>query len=243
MKSIILAAGTASRLRPLTNNTPKCLLEVAGKKMLQRTIDNLLQKGLKDIVIVTGYLSNMIEDFISTTYPTLKVDFIYNDVYDNTNNIYSLWLALKHIGYEDIILLDSDIVFDSEIIVKLKNSPHKNVLAINNHPLGDEEIKVIADKNNKLLEISKTASIQKSIGESIGIEIFSKELIFELLLELDEMMKDKILQNVFYEVAFERLISRGISMYAIDTTDYFSMEIDTLQDLEEANIKIPSNLR
>ena len=90
MKAIILAAGMASRLRPLTNNTPKCLLKIGERSLLQRSIDALTSNGIKEIVIVTGYLHNQIEDFVREQYPNVSVSFIHNDVYDSTNNIYSL---------------------------------------------------------------------------------------------------------------------------------------------------------
>jgi len=63
MKAVILAAGVASRLRPLTNNTPKCLLKVGNKSILERTIDNLVKNNIDKIVVVTGFLHKMIEDF------------------------------------------------------------------------------------------------------------------------------------------------------------------------------------
>ena len=82
MKAVILAAGVASRLRPLTNNTPKCLLKVGTKSILERTIDNLLKNNIEDIIVVTGFLKEMIEDFLTKNYPTIKFTFIYNEKYD-----------------------------------------------------------------------------------------------------------------------------------------------------------------
>ena len=97
MKAVILAAGIASRLRPLTDNTPKCLLKAGKKSILELTLDNLIANDCKDIVIVTGYLEQQIRNFISAYYPQLTVTYIYNEVYSSTNNIYSLWLAKNSI--------------------------------------------------------------------------------------------------------------------------------------------------
>ena len=69
MKAVILAAGIASRLRPLTDHKPKCLLEIGNKCLLERAIDGLLANGLNDIVIVTGYLQEQITTFVSGRYP------------------------------------------------------------------------------------------------------------------------------------------------------------------------------
>lgn len=243
MKTIILAAGIASRLRPLTDNTPKCLLKVGNKNLLQRALDGLIANGLTDFVFVTGYLNHMIEDFVSTNYPNLKVEYIHNEKYASTNNIYSLWLTKESVKNEDILLLDSDILFDQKIVTELLNSSHPNCLALNVHELGEEEIKLIVDSNYKIEEISKTCSIQDAVGESIGIEKFSRELVDTLFNELDDMILNKNQSNIFYEAAFENIIAKGSEIYAVDTTQYFSMELDTVEDFETACEKIPATLQ
>ena len=75
MKAVILAAGIASRLRPLTDHTPKCLLEIGGRCLLARTLDGLLANGIREVVVVTGYLREQIMDFVGTHYPGLKVEY------------------------------------------------------------------------------------------------------------------------------------------------------------------------
>lgn len=78
-----------------------------------------------------------------------------------------------YVDKEDILLLDSDILFDPQIVAKLLGYGQADALALNHHTLGEEEIKVIADNDGKVLEISKTCSISRAIGESIGIEKMS----------------------------------------------------------------------
>ena len=107
MKAVILAAGIASRLRPLTDTTPKCLLKVGERCLLQRAFDALLQNGFREFVIVTGYRQQQIVNFLEAHYPALEVTFIYNEKYASTNNIYSLWLTRPYVDKEDILLLDS----------------------------------------------------------------------------------------------------------------------------------------
>ena len=110
----------ASRLRPLTNNTPKCLLKIGERSLLQRSMDALIKNGITEFVIVTGYLHEMIENFVSGQYGnSIKVTFIHNEVYDSTNNIYSLWLARPEAENEDILLLDSDLLYDPEIVTRV----------------------------------------------------------------------------------------------------------------------------
>ncbi|MBU0992123.1 MAG: phosphocholine cytidylyltransferase family protein [Proteobacteria bacterium] len=242
MKGIILAAGVASRLRPLTDNLPKCLLEIGDRCLLERTVLNLLKHGIRDLIIVTGYLSDMIRSFMADRFPDVSVTFIHNDQYETTNNIYSLWLSRDHATGHDMMLLDSDIVFDDRILKALLSSPYENCLALIRHELGEEEIKVIVDGKNKITEISKVCAISKAIGESLGIEKFSKTLVDRLFDELEHMMLRENLVNVFYEKAFERIIKNGASIYPVDITGLFSMELDTVADFNQAKNAIPEHL-
>ena len=242
MKAVVLAAGIASRLRPLTDHTPKCLLKIGERCLLERTLDALMDTGIKEIAIVTGYEEQQIIDFVNSQYPGHAITFIYNPVYRTTNNIYSLYLARTFAEEEEVMLLDSDIVFDPQLLSRLLSAKQENALALNRHQLGDEEIKVIADKDMKVLEISKTCSIDEAIGESVGIEKMSASYTKALFKELEVMIEHHGLDNVFYELAFERLIAQGQHFYVIDTTDCFSIELDTVEDFQEAKKLIPSNL-
>ncbi len=242
MKAVILAAGIASRLRPLTDTTPKCLLKIGERCLLERAFDALIQNGFDEFIIVTGYRQQQIVDFLQTRYPERKVTFIYNDRYESTNNIYSLWLTRPYADEEEVLLLDSDIVFDPQIVAKLLGSDKADALALNRHELGAEEIKVIADEEQKVVEISKVCSIPEAIGESKGIEKMSATYTKALFQELETMITVEGLDNIFYERAFERLIPQGYSFYVIDTTEFFSAELDTVEDFQQAQKLIPASL-
>ena len=241
MRAIILAAGMASRLRPLTNNTPKCLLKIGERSLLQRSIDALINNGIKEIVIVTGYLHKQIEDFVKQQYPNINISFIHNEVYDSTNNIYSLWLARPKADGEEILLLDSDLLYDPEIITRILSTNAENVLTLIRHDLGEEEMKVVTD-SSVIIEISKTCSPSDAIGESLGIEKIGKPYTSALYKELEPMMNQEHLENVFYEKAFERLIPKGHTFKILDVTDLFSCELDTVEDFQNAKEKIPTTL-
>ena len=242
MKAVILAAGIASRLRPLTDTMPKCLLQIGERCLLQRTFDALIQNGIHDFVVVTGYRHNQIEDFLKANYAEQQIAFIYNEVFDKTNNIYSLWLARPEVEGQEFLLLDSDILFDPAIITRLLNAEADSVLALNDHPLGEEEIKVIVDEAGKVKEISKVCSIPEAIGESVGIERMSAAYSKALFAELQQMIQNEGLDNVFYELAFERLIAQGHTFGVMDVTDLFSVELDTVEDFQQAKALIPESL-
>lgn len=241
MIAVILAAGMASRLRPLTDRCPKCLLQVGQRTLLQRTVDALVANGVDELVVVTGYRNEMIEDFLKVHYPALKLHLIHNAVYSSTNNIYSLYLAREQVEGKPFLLLDSDILFDPAIIARLLQQP-ETTLAVNNHELGDEEIKVIVDGQNRIQEISKVCSIADAIGESVGIEKMNADYSAALFAELVPMMEQERQVNVFYEKAFERLIPQGYCFKATDTTDLFSIELDTVEDFERARELVPAHL-
>ena len=243
MKTVILAAGIASRLRPLTDNTPKCLLKVGGKSILELTIENLLATNNSEIIIVTGYLENKIRDFFKERFPQLNITFIYNKFYASTNNIYSLWLARDAVMGDDMLMMDSDIIFDKLIITKLLNSGYKNCLALNRHEVHDEEIKVKTDSKGRVVEISKEVKPSEAAGESIGIEIFGRETLFELYRILDQKVVTEKKVNQFYETAFQELSDNYNDLYIVDTTEYFCMEIDTAEDLKTAESLILDHLK
>ncbi len=241
MIGVILAAGMASRLRPLTNDRPKCLLEVGTRCLLQRSMDALIAAGISEFVVVTGYLHNMIEDFLSKTYPSLNIHFINNADYQTTNNIYSLWLTRPVCDGKEVLLMDSDILFDPEII-KVMLAHEGDAIALNRHDCGEEEMKICVDSEGCITELSKTCSTAEAIGESVGFEKMTSTYTAALFLELDVMMNQEHLENVFYERAFERLIPQGHSFKVVDTTSIFSIELDTPEDFAQAKQLIPAHI-
>lgn len=232
----------ASRLRPLTNDTPKCLLQIGQRCLLQRSMDALLAAGIDEFVIVTGYLHERIEQFVAQQYPTVRCQFIHNEVYDSTNNIYSLWVARPAVEGQEILLLDSDLLYDPEVVKRVLAQPSDNVLTLIRHELGEEEMKVVADAEGVITEISKTCNPAAAVGESLGIERMSAAYTTALYRELETMMNVEHLENKFYELAFERLIRQGHTYALLDVTDFFSCELDTVEDFENAKQRIPETL-
>ena len=243
MKAIILAAGTASRLRPLTLHTPKCLLKVGERTLLQRSMDALIKAGIREFCIVTGYLHEQIEDFVEQTYGgSIDVCFIQNKDFETTNNIYSLWLARPQADGQEVLLLDSDLLYDGQIVKRVLADKHENVLTLIRHELGEEEMKVVMNGDGAITEISKTCDPASAAGESLGIERMGKAYTTALYKELDGMMNEEHLENTFYELAFLRLIAKGSTFSVLDVTDLFSCELDTIEDFENAKQRIPADL-
>lgn len=250
MYGVILAAGMARRLRPLTDTKPKCLLKVGGRTLLERTVDAMLQADISEFVVVTGYRAGQICDFLDAYLPTVtleastvapKVTYLHNAGYEHNNNIYSLWMACRVVGGREFLLMDSDILCDPAAVVRIASEPG-SALAVNRHELGDEEMKVCVDVAGHITEISKTCRPDEAIGESVGIEKISAAYSAALSQELNQMIEREGLIDIFYERAFERLIPQGHTFRVVDTTSYFSCELDTPEDFELAGQLMPSTL-
>ena len=223
----------AKRLRPLTDTMPKCLLKVGDRTLLQRTVDAMAATGISELVVVTGYRGEMIREFLTANYPQMTIHFLHNADYEHNNNIYSLWMAGQVVRGKEFLLMDSDILCDPKTVEAVA-SQDETALALNRHELGEEEIKVIVDDNMRVVEISKVCSPQLALGESVGIEKMTAAYSEALFRELDVMIEQEGLIDIFYERAFERLIPQGYSFKVVDTTDYFSYELDTPEDFERA---------
>ena len=231
MIGVILAAGMAKRLRPLTDERPKCLLKVGGRTLLERTVDAMHQAGISEFVVVTGYRAEMIREFLDSYNPQLSFTYLHNADYEHNNNIYSLWMAMQEVRGQEILLMDSDILCDPKAVAEVAAQP-VSVLAVNRHELGEEEMKVVVDSEMHITEISKTCRPEEAMGESVGIEKIMADYSKALARELDQMILEEELIDIFYERAFERLIPQGHTFQVVDTTRFFSYELDTPEDFE-----------
>ena len=241
MIGVILAAGMAKRLRPLTDTKPKCLLKVGKRTLLERTVDAMRQAGIQEFLVVTGYRGEMIREFLTTRYPQFTIHYMDNVDYEHNNNIYSLWMACQKVRGCDFLLMDSDILCDPAAVVRIAQE-QTSALAVNRHELGEEEMKVVVDAHNRITEISKTCRPEDAMGESVGIEKITADYSEALARELDQMILQEGLIDIFYERAFERLIPQGHTFKVVDTTHYFSYELDTPEDFQRAQELMPKEL-
>jgi choline kinase len=230
--AVILAAGIASRLRPLTDALPKPLLQVGGIPLLERTLAALCRNGLREVVMVTGYCHAMIEKTVATLHLPLDVRFVYNEAYATTNNNYSLWLTRPAMDGRAMLLLDADILFDSRILSTLLDAPHGNALVVRSGGhVGEEDVKVSCDAKGRIIRIGKEIAVASAFGESLGIEKFdgaTTPLLFEALARRRERYE-------FYEASFQEIIDAGTTIRAVDSGGLACMEIDTPDDLAAAD--------
>ncbi len=231
MKAIILAAGVGSRIRPLTDNLPKCLLKIGGKSILEMMVSHIQDCGINEVVFVLGYLQDQIKQFVTTKFPDLTAHFVINDRYAETNTGFSLMLTKDFVGDSAFVKFDADVVFEKKILKKLLECGHETCLCIDkNIHLDGEAIKVITRGETRVVKASKVVDPAAAAGESIGIEKISAQTAKLLFAELEIMMADEKNHQAYYERAYERLIEKDVAFYALDISGLKWSEIDTKED-------------
>lgn len=236
LTAVIPAAGMSRRLKILTENTHKSLLEVNGIPLLLRILKSLKASGISNVVIITGFCSEKIKSSIAKWEIGITIDFVNNPDYQSTNNMYSLFLARPFLENSGMLLLDSDILFDERIIPLLLESGGSNVIALRESPnLSEEEIKVTLDSSGCVKEINKSVNPKEAIGESIGIELFDAEATDSLFEIMDHHINSLNQLNDYYEVAFEKSIQKGLQIKPIAVGNLLCMEMDTPEDFEIAH--------
>jgi len=242
MKAVILAAGIGSRIRSMTNNSPKSLLKVGDYTILEMMLSHIQDCGINEVIFVLGYLQEQIKEYVKNKFPNLNAYFIINNKYAETNTAFSLMLAKDLIKGSNFLKFDADVVFDKRILENLIACEHENCLCIDKDiDLNAEAIKVIIDDQNKVLKASKTVNSKNAVGESIGIEKIGAIAAKLLFSELEIMMTDRKNYQEYYERAYEILIQKNVFFYALDISGLQWGEIDTKEDLIAAK-KIFNNI-
>jgi choline kinase len=235
LKAIILAAGTGTRLMPLTKDIPKPLLTIGDISLLERMIKNCVSNNIKEFIIVIGHKKErVIEETINLIDKyNIEIDLVENRDYSITNTSFSVNLAINPLN-EDIILINGDNVIDHRIISGLLNND-KTCLVIDNYKqLNDESFKIKIE-NNIIIEIGKELDIKAASGEFIGISKVSKRdlPIFRSILE--KLISVNV-QN-YYDLAFKELSEKANINYFY-TNGLKWTEIDDKNDWEYANALI-----
>ena len=185
MKAIILAAGQGTRLRPLTNDKPKCMVELLGKPLIKHQLDVLNSKGIENIYVATGYLEEKIK------YSQIKEKF-YNPKYNKTNMVVSLFSAAEIMEGDDLLITYGDIVYDNSVIDKILNDNSEIGVVVDKswrkywearmeNPLDDAETLKINNKGD-IIELGKKAiNLDEIQGQYIGMIKIKKDYISKFI--------------------------------------------------------------
>lgn len=240
MIGIILAGGTSRRLNGLTENTPKCLLDVGGQTMLGRQLEQMQKLGFKKIYIAVGFCKDKIIHYCHTKFAHIKVNFVDITNWYETNNAKGLEQVLKKIqtnfDQDDIFVANADVVCYEGLIKEIINSSQcENLLGYQRkRELPEEDMKVLVDENNNVKAIGKT--LDNANAEFTGMAKFSISSVPVLLKYLD-MCKPMD----WFERAIQIWIQNEelMPLQGVDVTHYPSIEIDFIEDLELANDIFP----
>lgn len=239
MQAIILAAGMGRRLGEYTQNNTKCMVPVNGVKLIDRMMGQLNKLNLKRVVIVVGYEGQKLMNYLGTDWNGLKIEYVNNPIYDKTNNIYSLALAKKQLQEDDTLLLESDLIFDDEMLELLAANKEPNLALVAKYESWMDGTMVRLDEENNIVNfIPKAAFKYSDIGfyyKTVNIYKFSKEFSKEKYVPFLEAYSKAVGNNEYYENVL-RIISflNSHDLKALPITDEKWYEIDDKQDLDIA---------
>jgi len=236
MKAIILAAGLGKRLASVTGGAPKCLVPVAGRTILDRMIERLVEAGLRDIIVVTGHRREDVERHLdASSMPEARGAVrVFNERYADWGNFYSLLVAEQAVGGDSFIKLDGDVLLDGRVLPILLAADGPGALCVDAWDgIGEEEMKVRVDERGRAVELSKRIDPAASLGESLGVDRIDADLAPAVWAELRAMIESGQTDE-YYEYAYERLMQKGTPFAVADVTKCQWAEIDNAEDLAAA---------
>ena len=183
MQALMLAAGKGSRLGRYTKDNTKCMLEVNGKTLLERCIDALKEANINKLVLVLGYKKDNVINYIKDKGldKKIEIEYVFNEDYDITNNIYSLFLAKDIFKREDTILLESDLIYEPSIIKELIESKYDNAAVLAKYEQWMDGTVVTLDSEKNILEFIEKQDFDydkiNKYYKTVNIYKFSKEYI------------------------------------------------------------------
>ena len=229
MKAVILAAGLGSRLRPITNEVPKCMVPVNGIRIIDKQIDNLVKAGIKDIYVLSGYKADVLNSHLKDRYPFVTI--VDNPRYAETNNMYSLFLAEKYVKGEEFLLMNADVYFDANIIAGLLDGESCSKIACDKSLFLEESMKITLE-GDKINHISKKISEAEHYAVSIDVYRISKRDSEVLFGEVDDTILNRKDENSWTEVALDKIFSKTVFKPYVISGRWF--EIDNHEDLAKA---------
>lgn len=247
MQALMLAAGMGKRLGRFTKNSTKCMVNVNGKTLIEYAIEALVKCGIQKFIIVVGYKSEILKNYIKEKFPKeklngMEIEFIENTIFDKTNNIYSLYLARKEFEKDDTILLESDLIFKGKIIQQMISSPEKNLAAVSHYENWMDGTCTLLDENDSITGMvsKENFSWQKTdlYYKTVNIYKFSSDFSKKYYIPFLEAYQKTFGMNEYYEQVL-RIISylqpNILKGFKVSSDDWY--EIDDAADLAIAENK------
>lgn len=239
MQAVILAAGMGKRLKKLTQNNTKCMVQVNGKTLIERTLRILDKKGLSRLVLVVGYEAQNLIDHILELGIKTPIRFIDNPVYFKTNNIYSLALAEEYLVSEDTLILESDLIFEEKIIDLILNDPRETLALADKFESWMDGTCMVLDKDDCICDFIPGKYLKFSEKEkyykTVNIYKFSQHFSQNTYVPFLKAYKAAMGNNEYYESVIKLIALLDTKeIRAKRLTGQTWYEIDDIQDLDIA---------
>jgi len=239
MQAIILAAGMGKRLGKYTQDGTKCMVRVNGKSLIERALEALIEVGIKRVVLVVGYRAERLRDFLAGRYAELEIIYVVNEIYATTNNIYSLWLAREHLAGDDTILLESDLIFQPQILKRLIADSEPNLAIVSKFEAWMDGTVTLMDEDRNIISvIDKAAFKWKRVEEyykTVNIYKFSRHFSQSYYLPFLEAYLTAFGHNQYYEQVLKVLaMLEDVQFKALPVSAKLWYEIDDPNDLSVA---------
>jgi choline kinase len=230
-RAIILIAGGGGRLRPLTDNIPKGLLDVGGRSIVEHQVACLRGLGIGEIALVTGHGGDKVRERFGD-----RVIYFHNERYRETNSLYSAWLA-RDFGRPGCLILNSDVLFHPALLQRLLSAPNPDAILVDlRSGLGEEEMKVVLGENERVLGLSKNLDPATAHGENVGMVRLGRQGAERFFDVADQEIQHHE-WNHWVPYAVDRLCSIQL-FHAVPTEGFPWIEIDYLHDLKAAREKV-----
>lgn len=224
--AVILAAGLGTRFGSRTELLPKGFVEVNGKAMIIRSIENLLACGIERIIIGTGYKKEVYEH-LKTVYP--QIECCYSEHYAETNSMWTLYNTREVIGEEDFLLLESDLIYEPKALSSLIHDPHPDVLLCTEVTKFQDQYYVEYNAKNELVHCSVVADELSVCGEFVGIHKLSSSFYKALCNYYEKIKNEK--PKLGYEFAMLYIARHFIPLHVLKISGLKWYEIDDEKDL------------
>ena len=238
MQAVILAAGQGTRLRPLTDHRPKCLVEVEGQPILRYQLEALCDVGVRECVIVVGHRAAQVRRAFGSRFRGLSITYVENPVFETTNNIYSLWLVRRQIAGE-MLLLEGDLLFDPALLRAVLDTPHENVAVVDRFrfPMNGTVILAHGDRAAAMvLKLDQPEGFDYGPAlKTVNIYKFSRRAVSGVLMPaLDDYVSNGLTGD-YYEVVISNAVAEGtMRLHVLRTGPRAWAEVDTIEDLADA---------
>ena len=239
MQAVILAAGMGKRLKELTKDRTKCMVNVNGIPLIKRMLEQLEELPLSSITLVVGYQAKKLVDYIKHLDLQTPISFIYNHDYDQTNNIHSLYLAKDILKKEDTLLLESDLIFDPSLLHDIMNNPYPSLALVDKYESWMDGTVVQLNENHNIMKFLSgkefNFSEKDSYYKTVNIYKFSKEFSITHYVPFLEAYTSAQGCNEYYEQVLKVISSlEKPELKALPITCGNWYEIDDVQDLKIA---------